>query len=454
MARTSEPKPGLPAGGVAEKVAGIGFTGPLAVVDIDVVAAARGDRVAFAALYDRFSPRLYDFCVGMLRDREAAADVVQDTFCTAAARLHQLREPEKLRPWLYAIARHEALRRIRARRRERATDELPDRASPEHGPDVVAARSELAALVAEAAGGLSERERTILDLHYRHGLDGPELADALGVSHTNANTLVGRLRTTVERSLGALLVARRARREPGRCPALDAILDGWDGRLTVLMRKRIARHLDGCASCEASRRDLVTPQALLASAPMLVPAPFWLRGHVLTRATPHLHVGGASVAGTSWWPGGVKAGGFGVSAMHVAVAAPVVAVAVAVPLVALATTAGEPLTVAATVEPSSVAPAPSSTPRFAFDTPSVVPTTSATVRSRPSTVSEPPAPPASPGRPGAGRPAPLPAPLPPRGGDPLHPKPTPVTPTPIDPRRKHDRTGDETTTPSPTPTPR
>src|SRR6478609_8209463 len=73
-------------------------------------AAAAGDRGAFAGIYDRYADRLFDFCVGMLRDRDDAADCVQDAFCTAASRLGQLRDADKLRPWLYAIARNEALR--------------------------------------------------------------------------------------------------------------------------------------------------------------------------------------------------------------------------------------------------------------------------------------------------------------------------------------------------------
>src|SRR3954453_13708646 len=90
------------------------------------LAAARGDGRAFAAIYDRYADRLFDFCVGMLRDRDDAADCVQDAFCTAAPRLRQLRDADKLRPWLYAIARNEALRRLRDRRRETLSDELPE----------------------------------------------------------------------------------------------------------------------------------------------------------------------------------------------------------------------------------------------------------------------------------------------------------------------------------------
>ena len=62
-------------------------------------AAAAGDRDAFAGIYDRYADRLHDFCIGMLRDRDAAADCVQEAFCTAAAQLATLRDPDKLRPW-------------------------------------------------------------------------------------------------------------------------------------------------------------------------------------------------------------------------------------------------------------------------------------------------------------------------------------------------------------------
>jgi RNA polymerase sigma factor (sigma-70 family) len=245
------------------------------------VAATSGDRGAFALIYDRYADKLHDFCVGMLRDRDAAADCVQDAFCTAATKLTELREPDKLRPWLYSVTRNEALRRIRDRRRELLSDEVPDMASTEAGPEVLAARTELAELIAEAAGGLSDRDRAVLQLAYHHGMDGPELAEALDVSPSAATKMVQRLRDTVERSLGALLVCRRAKADPDACPELAAVLEGWDGKFTVLMRKRVARHIESCPICDEERRLRVTPAALLGASPVLVPAPGWLRERTL-----------------------------------------------------------------------------------------------------------------------------------------------------------------------------
>lgn len=247
-------------------------------------AAAAGDRDAFAGIYDRYADRLHDFCVGMLRNTDSAADCVQDVFCIAATRLGQLKDPERLRPWLYSVARNQALRCIRERTREQVYDEMPETVSAEPGPDIMAARTELADLIAQAAGGLSDRDRAVLELAYRHGMDGPELAEALDVSHASAKKMMQRLRETIEKSLGALLVARRAVENPNDCPELDEILAGWDGEFTVLMRKRIARHIESCAVCDEERRQMVSPAALLGAAPALIPAPAWLRARTLEQA--------------------------------------------------------------------------------------------------------------------------------------------------------------------------
>jgi len=57
---------------------------------------------------------LYSYCRSMLREPAGAADAVQETFLVATARLRQLRDRRTFRPWLYALARNECLRRLRA----------------------------------------------------------------------------------------------------------------------------------------------------------------------------------------------------------------------------------------------------------------------------------------------------------------------------------------------------
>jgi RNA polymerase sigma factor (sigma-70 family) len=257
-----------------------------------------GDRGALAAIYDRYASGLYDTAAAMLSDRHDAADMVQDVFCIAAERLDQLREPERLKPWLYAVLRNEVYRRTKKRRRATPTDFQSDTVPVVVAPSdpgaegASVAYAELAALVRSAAAGLDERDQLILELSVRQGLSGGDLADALGVSPEQTYSLVHRMRERVDKSLGAFVVAKAGRKD---CPTLDEILRDWDGEFSVLIRKRVARHVETCRTCEDTKGK-VAPLALFGAAPVLA-APLGLRDRVL-EATSHIPIPGSG-AGTA-----------------------------------------------------------------------------------------------------------------------------------------------------------
>ena len=255
--------------------------------DAELVAAhLAGESVGLAGIYDRYADPLYDTAAYMLHDRDEAADVVQDVFVKAAEKLGQLRDPDKLKPWLFAILRHEVYRRTKRRQRVRPID--PATAAEVVAPDDTAAAGldtvdleELAQSVREAAAGLDARDQLVLELTARQGLEGEDLAQALGVGLGHSHVLVHRMRERVERSLGALAVARTGRKE---CPELDALLAGWDGELTVLLRKRVSRHVEQCSVCSDTKRRYAAI-ALVGAAPALA-APPELRPRVLGRVGP------------------------------------------------------------------------------------------------------------------------------------------------------------------------
>ena len=259
--------------------------------DREVVAAiVAGDPAGLAEAYDRYATPLYSFCRSMLREPADAADAVQDTFVIAAPRMAGLRDPERLRSWLYAVARNECHRRLRAGSQHAPIEEAPD--VTDEAADVAAdvERADLRALVRDALGGVGPSEREILELQLRQGLSGGEVADVLGVSRNHAHALLSRARDQLETSLGALVVARTGRQD---CPELDAMLQDWDGALTVLVRKRVNRHVQRCGVCSGRRRREVSPAMLLGIAPIAalpllaggLPAGF--RDQVLRLATGH-----------------------------------------------------------------------------------------------------------------------------------------------------------------------
>jgi RNA polymerase sigma factor (sigma-70 family) len=271
--------------------------------DSEVVAAiVAGDPDGLAEAYDRYAAPLYTYCRSLLREPADAADVVQDTFVIAASRLAGLRDQNRLRPWLYAVARNECHRHMRATATTVTAplDTMPDvtDASADAGGEI--GRAELRALLRSAVRGLSAGDQDLIELQLRQGLDVAEIAAMLGVSRNHAHALLSRARDQLEASLGALLVARTGRAD---CAALSALLRDWDGQLTVLMRKRINRHIERCPVCAERKRRELAPALLLGLAPLvtlpIAAMPAGMRGHVLRLAsssTPEAIAHRASVA--------------------------------------------------------------------------------------------------------------------------------------------------------------
>jgi RNA polymerase sigma factor (sigma-70 family) len=264
--------------------------------DSEVVASiVAGDPEGLAEAYDRYADPLYKYCRSMLSDPADAADAVQDTFVIAASRMAGLREPERLRAWLYAVARNECLRILRAKKPASALDEAPDVTDDAAGVGEDAERAELRALLEDAAGGLNPTEREVIELQLRQGLEPAEVATVLGVSRNHAHSLLSRARNQLEICLGVLLVGRAGREE---CSELSSMLSGWDGRLTALLRKRVHRHIEQCPTCSTRRAFELRPAMLLGLSPAVAmgaaaaesfrvaaPVPAGLKAHTLALAS-------------------------------------------------------------------------------------------------------------------------------------------------------------------------
>ena len=248
-----------------------------------VMDALWGSPDAIAGIYDRYRDEIYDVCWLYLRDREEAGEVAHATFVAAVERLWRLREPRELRGWLREVARHQ----VDAHRRPadppaaddspdeaEAADDTPDGAEAADAPPDLEQHLVLRALLWDDAYGLINRDRRALSLHLGEGLEGPELARAIGVRPERCDALLTRLRDRVDHTLGALVVARLARSE---CERLDALMDDWDG--AVLARGRIGSHVGACDDCRA-RRDAIDPWSLLSAVPVVF-APAELRDAVL-----------------------------------------------------------------------------------------------------------------------------------------------------------------------------
>lgn len=236
-----------------------------------VTALVAGDPRGLDHAYRTYADRLYTYCRGLLRDPDAAADAVHDTFVLASQRAVQLRHPDRLRSWLYAIARNECLRLLRGQARLAPLVEAGVVSAPEADPATGLPAAEIQELVWSAAESLSPGDREVFELAVRHELPAQEVSELLGVSVVHAHARLSRARAQLERALGALLVARTGTAD---CPRLAKLLADWDGRLTALIRKRLLRHIDDCDICTEQQCRQLPPAALFsgyATLPFLAP---------------------------------------------------------------------------------------------------------------------------------------------------------------------------------------
>jgi RNA polymerase sigma factor (sigma-70 family) len=256
------------------------------VVTVDdtqlVLAARTGDEQAFAELVDRWLDRCWDVAWHILHDRDLAADAAQDSLVTAWRQLADLERPESFGGWILRVTRNRALTLLDRQRRAVPTGDdavLEQHQQPE--PDRAGDRLEATerdSLVWAAAGGLGERDASILDLHLRHALGPSEIAEELEVTPNLAHQLLFRLRGRLGTAIRAWVLWRGG--EP-RCDDLAAELDrrgvtAFSARTVQL----IDRHAARCARCDDDRMAVVSPTALFASIPVVV-APPDIRGRLI-----------------------------------------------------------------------------------------------------------------------------------------------------------------------------
>jgi RNA polymerase sigma-70 factor, ECF subfamily len=153
-------------------------------------AGAEGGWQRFEALYRSARDDLYAYVATLLRDPAAAEDVTALAFERAYRRRRTFdRRRGEERAWLFGIARNAALDELRRRKRLAQLVGDPEAEGvAEDDADVVLRRT----AVRTALGGLSARERELIALKFHAGLSNGELARVLGISESNAGTMLHR----------------------------------------------------------------------------------------------------------------------------------------------------------------------------------------------------------------------------------------------------------------------
>jgi len=180
------------------------------MVESELIADVRaGNRGAFAALVETYQAGVYNLCYRMLGDAREAEDAAQETFLRSYSQLHRYDPSRPFKTWLFAIASHHCVDRLRKRRLKWLSldDELLAEGelwrSTTAGPEEVVLdherRDEVTALLAR----LAPHDRSVIVLRYWSGLSYAEIADVLGATVSSVKSRLHRARVALGRRMTA-----------------------------------------------------------------------------------------------------------------------------------------------------------------------------------------------------------------------------------------------------------
>ena len=169
-----------------------------------------GDQGAFDAIFRANYAALVAFADGILRDHDAAEEVVQDVMVELWRRRDSLVIESTLRAYLHRAVRNRALNHIRHVRVVRAASPaIAERTAEPTPADARAIQSEMQIALARAVESLPPRCREVFELSRERGLSYAEIADTMEISVKTVEAQMGKALRILREQLAAWLPGPR-----------------------------------------------------------------------------------------------------------------------------------------------------------------------------------------------------------------------------------------------------
>jgi len=193
-----------------------------------VAASLGGDQAAFGQIVARYQRLLCSLAYSATGQLSQSEDLAQETFIEGWKKLGQLREPEKLRPWLCGILRFKVSHLRRSDnsepiRRADSIDEAIDVASSEQPAPDLTVHKEEQAMLWSALERVPELYREPLILYYREHQSVEHVAASLDLSEDAVKQRLARGRKILQEQVLAFVEGALARSTPGRLFTLGVI---------------------------------------------------------------------------------------------------------------------------------------------------------------------------------------------------------------------------------------
>jgi RNA polymerase sigma factor (sigma-70 family) len=290
----------------------VGQRGAAAPDGVLVQEAAAGSGESYGALYDRYAPQVFNYCLRISGSPDDAADATHEAFLNVLRRLQDDDRPViEFAPYLFATARNESYALMRRGNRVYPAESLPEEAggTTDAGtdPERAAMLRDSQDAVRTANASLAPRHREVLALRELGERSYDEIGQIMGISENGAAQLIWRARMKLREALtaGAVasVVAMSADCERAQV-LLTRIQDGEP--VDDPDRAWLDDHLDECGSCRAARGMLLEVGAT-SGCWLPVAGLIGMRTETLTAAGSLVGADWSGVAAGA--PGGGTAGG-------------------------------------------------------------------------------------------------------------------------------------------------
>lgn len=189
--------------------------------DHDLIALARtGSEKAYRELLDRYQRPVFSLVYRMVRDRELAEDLAQETFVKVFNHLDRFDPKYKFSSWIFKIASNLAIDTLRKRepvtvsldgsRHASTADEVEATRitveSKDENPEEFLEAKELGQEIERAIGLLRPEYRTAILLRHVEGRAYEEIAEVMGVPLGTVKTFIHRARTELRETLAHLRI--------------------------------------------------------------------------------------------------------------------------------------------------------------------------------------------------------------------------------------------------------
>jgi RNA polymerase sigma-70 factor (ECF subfamily) len=163
--------------------------------ELALVDRATAEPAAFAAIYDHYFPRVYNYVRYRINDADMADELTAQVFERVLTKLNSYRsERAPFAAWLFAIARNTVNDYVRAQKRRRwlSLEVLRDRPGNEPQPEEVVVHTETRAELLAAISCLGERERDLIALKFAAGQTNRRIAKLTGLGESHVGVLLYR----------------------------------------------------------------------------------------------------------------------------------------------------------------------------------------------------------------------------------------------------------------------